>query len=368
VGGMNDMTSLQRGVQRAPPEENWPESDLEYLGKCPVCGLVDRSVAYSGLRDKVFFCAPGTWTSWRCGGCKVVYLDPRPSVETIGQAYENYYTHHETNLVSASNGGLLSRLRRIIAHSYLNKKFGYRLAPALPLAWLLLAMRPERALSTSHYYRHLPAPRNNDDLLLDIGCGSGRFLQIARDHLGYQVEGLEIDPRARDVALGKGLKVHPGLMPGSGLKPGTYYQITLSHVLEHLHDPFAALQEVLGLLKPGGRVWIAVPNIAAASLDRFGSNSRLLEPPRHLVMFDPDSLREMLSRAGFTQITLLRQSDSYPFVNYQSWMMENGFDPYSSPDTIVPDNERRAAMTGFREMLDHPRKVNIFAMTASRPE
>jgi SAM-dependent methyltransferase len=289
-------------------------------------------------------------------------------VETIGQAYANYYTHDEANLDPTSRGGLLSRLRRIVAHSYLNKKFGYSLTPTFPLAWLLLAMRPERALSTAHFYRHLPAPRSRDDVLLDIGCGSGRFLQIARDHLGYEVEGLEIDPRARDVALRRDLKVHPGLMPGSGLTPETYYQITLNHVLEHFHDPFAALQEVFSLLKPGGCVWIAVPNIAAASLDRFGVNSRLLEPPRHLVMFDPDSLTEILSRAGFTDIKLLRQTVSHPFVHHQSWMMENGFDPYASPDSIVPAKERAAAVMMSREMLDHPKKVDIFTMTARRPE
>jgi SAM-dependent methyltransferase len=363
---MKDVMSLERGVSRAPPDETWPEADLEYLGKCPVCGEPDRSLAYSGLRDKVFFCAPGVWTSWRCGGCHVVYLDPRPTPESIGRAYENYYTHHDAGSLVAPSGGLGRRLRRIVANSYLNKKFGYMLRPALPLAWLPIAMKPKRALYTAHYYRHLPAPSDKDDYLLDVGCGNGMFLQIARDYLGYQVEGLEIDPNARDVATRRGLKVHSGLMPGSGLTPARYYQITLSHVLEHMHDPVAALQEVFSLLKPGGRVWISVPNIAAASLSRFGSNSRLLEPPRHLVMFDPNSLEQILEKVGFTDVTLLPHQDSHPFVHYQSWMMENGFDPYSSSDVIVPEKERRAAIVGSKSALSDPKSVNIFAMTAKR--
>jgi predicted SAM-dependent methyltransferase len=203
---------------------------------------------------------------------------------------------------------------------------------------------------------------------LDIGCGDGNFLQIARDFLGYAVEGLEIDPVAMAVARRRGLTVHAGMMPGSGLAPDNYYQITLSHVLEHLHEPVAALQEVFGLLKPGGRVWIAVPNIAAASLKRFGSNSRLLEPPRHLVMFDPDSLQLILERVGFVEVKLLPQADGHSFVYSQSWMMENGFDPYASSDQIIPEQERRTFELGTRSLPSQAKTVEIFTMTGRRPK
>jgi len=169
-------------------------------------------------------------------------------------------------------------------------------------------------------------------------------LQIAWDYLAYRVEGLEIDPRAREAALHRGLVVHPGPMPGSGLLPGSYYQITLSHVLEHLNDPVSALRESFGLLKPGGRIWITVPNLAAASLKMFGANSRLLEPPRHLVMFDTKSLAAILVETGFEDVTVLPTLDG-DFVLEQSLMIESGIDPYATDATFVADKVR-----SFRSM------------------
>jgi 2-polyprenyl-3-methyl-5-hydroxy-6-metoxy-1,4-benzoquinol methylase len=333
---------MDGGVFRLPPEGDWPAADLEFLNRCPVCGSADRAIAYEGLRDKVFFCAPGVWTMWRCGGCDVGYLDPRPTVDSIGRAYATYYTHVSAGLAAARKpDGLFTRLRRIVPNSYLNKTLGYRLRPAWPLAWLALAIQPRRAIRTANFYRHLPAPRVPGDRLLDIGCGDGHFLQTARDELRYEVEGLEIDPAALAAARRRGLLVHAGGLPGSGLMPGGYYQITMSHVLEHLHDPVAALREVFDLLKPGGRVFIAVPNMAADSLKRFGANSRLLEPPRHLVMFVPGSLRALLERTGFSSVAQLPHEGGHDSIFRLSWKMENGLDPYETPDDLVPEDAVR---------------------------
>jgi SAM-dependent methyltransferase len=363
---MMDIESSTAIVYRKPPEAKWPEVDLEYLDKCPVCRVVERSIAYTGLQDKIFFCAPGIWTSWRCASCDVVYLDPRPTQSSIGRAYESYYTHQSDEAAKARHDGLLKKLRRIVPNSYLNKVFGYHLRPAFPLAALALEFQPARALATSHFYRHLPAPRNEDDCLLDIGCGDGSFLQAARDLLNYKVEGLEIDPRARTIALGRGLNIHAGSIPGAGLKPGAYYQVTLNHVLEHLHEPKSALEEIFNILKPGGRVWISVPNIAAASLERFGSNSRLLEPPRHLVMFDPKSLRSILGRAGFQKIELIPQSRRFDFVFEQSWMIENGIDPNASDVSSIQNYKDSFKSSIKTDALPTDDKADIITMTGSK--
>ncbi len=353
---------------RKPLEADWPDEELEHLGKCPVCAAVQRSVAYEGLQDKVFFCAPGKWTSWRCDACDVVYLDPRPTASSIEKAYAVYYTH-EPDRAARPKRSALQRLRRIVPNSYLNKKFGYRLRPALPFAALVLEWQPARAFWTSQFYRHLPGPRHPDDCLLDVGCGNGQFLEIARDQLKYNVEGLEIDPRSREVARKRGLIVHEGSMPGAGLKPASYFQVTLSHVLEHLHDPVAALNEIFALLKPGGRVWITVPNIAAASLDRFGSHSRLLEPPRHLVMFDTKSLRAILIATGFQNVSLIPQTGAGDFAIFeQSWMMENGIDPYSSDAKSIPEYQELIARGVDMGGASKSERSEFITMTGAKPE
>ena len=77
-------------------EDSWPDNELELLKYCPVCGSRERELLHTGLRDRVFGVAPGDWTLHRCLECQSAYLDPRPTLATIGQAYTNYYTH-QTN-------------------------------------------------------------------------------------------------------------------------------------------------------------------------------------------------------------------------------------------------------------------------------
>jgi 2-polyprenyl-3-methyl-5-hydroxy-6-metoxy-1,4-benzoquinol methylase len=357
-------------VYRQPIESDWPENELEHLGRCPVCGTAERSQAYSGLQDKVFFCAPGTWTSWRCDACTVVYLDPRPTPESIGKAYEQYYTHAAVVANRAAGAKkLLRNLKTIARNSYLNRRFAYRRKPSLPFAWLALEVKPSRARSLNSRIRHLPGPQYGADRVLDIGCGSGEFLQIARDQLGYRVEGLEVDPRACDVARGRGFNVHSGSLPGSGLPHGQYDHVTLSHVLEHFHYPRAALEEVFALLKPGGRAWVSVPNVAASSIHRFGSNSRLLEPPRHLVMFDTESLRAILETTGFQQVTQpgVPEFNAHDTVFRQSWMMEQGLDPHATPHSLVPDEVKSASRAAYRCTKAAYERAEIITLIGTKP-
>lgn len=81
-----------------------------------------------------------------------------------------------------------------------------------------------------------------------------------------------------------------------------YDVITLSHVIEHVGDPNDALLRLQGALKPGGRLWLETPNLGSLGYRLFGRNWRGLEPPRHLVLFNPRSLRESLARAGFCDV------------------------------------------------------------------
>ena len=84
---------VKDGNESALPPGDWPPEDMENLGQCPICKSTDRFMLYDQLIDKIFFSAPGIWKMWRCENCGVGYLDPRPTVESIGRAYTNYYTH-----------------------------------------------------------------------------------------------------------------------------------------------------------------------------------------------------------------------------------------------------------------------------------
>ena len=347
--------------RRQPIEQNWPADDLEYLDACPVCGSCKRQIKYDGLRDKTYFSAPGEWKSWRCDNCAVVYLDPRPTRASIGHAYKSYYTHErkQKNFLKR----ILYAIEVGIRHSYLNKKMGYKLKRALPFGWIYYLFSPSQKSTIRNIIRDLPSPTQHRTRLLDVGCGDGEFLSIARS-MGYEVEGLEIDPVAQDVAAKDGMIVHLGTLPGSELPANYFDHITLNHVLEHFHDPCSALEEVFLLLKSHGRVWIQIPNIDALSLHRFGSNSRLLEPPRHLVMFGASSLKSVLEKVGFQDVELLvpARLKDHNYVFNQSWMIEQGLDPSITPTSVVPSEIKSMSTAMYQRHASKYENAEIITM------
>lgn len=284
----------------------WPEEGLEFLGKCPVCSGASRSVLYDGLTDTVFQCAPGKWTLWKCHSCGCGYLDPRPDRQSISLAYANYYTHGSRDAVLRQPLWriLLDRSKRAVFHDYVNHTFGHRLSPAIWGGRWLCRMHPRVPRYAGLLVRHVPRSQEVGERLLDVGCGDGNFL-IKAQRLGYMPEGLEPDPAAAEVASRKGFAVSIGSLPGSGLKNESFTQITLHHVLEHLHDPMPAMREALALLRPGGRLWLATPNLKSPLLESFHEHWRGLEPPRHLVLFSAETIRKVLTAVGFSRVEIL---------------------------------------------------------------
>jgi len=348
----------------AAADPDWPESDLEYLGRCPACSGEPRSVRFDHLEDKAFRAAGGEWTLYDCGSCGAAYLDPRPTPSSIGRAYSRYYTHGDFSADEAQYFWRQSGRRARLKTDYLNKTYGYRFPGALPGGNLLVRMRRRARLRIDYDIRHLPAPRAPGAKLLDVGCGNGHFLVVARA-LGYQAIGIDPDPKA--VAAGKqnGLDIRPGLLPNSDFASAEFEQITLNHVFEHLHWPRQALDQALDLLVPGGRLWMSQPNLDALGLQKFGPNWRGLEAPRHLSLYGFDSLSRILHEAGFVDIRLLQAEEPAEFYFRQSMLMSRNQDPYS-PAELEPEVIEAAAAAN-RTARRSPRVGESLTVTARRP-
>jgi len=86
--------------------------------------------------------------------------------------------------------------------------------------------------------------------LMDVGCSTGDFLWVAKDH--YQVEGLELSQWASRHASERGLTIHVKKLEEVSGCDGTYDVITLWGVIEHLEWPKREMRHVNRLLKKGG--------------------------------------------------------------------------------------------------------------------
>ncbi len=143
--------------------------------------------------------------------------------------------------------------------------------------------------------------------VLDIGCGEGKFLAVAR-RKGFDVYGIDLDPRA--VELARTLRNLRNVRAGDWEELAQVHGwnnfdgITLFDVLEHLATPLRTLQTISGLLRPGGIICITVPR-----LDRY---PRLFDPqadrpPHHLTLWTERALTILLGRAGFGEVRVVKR-------------------------------------------------------------
>jgi SAM-dependent methyltransferase len=164
---------------------------------------------------------------------------------------------------------------------------------------------------------------------LDVGTGIGEFLRHAGKF--FDVVGTEISDEAIRLARNRfGIAILKGtLAEPLKLEPGSFDAVSLIHVLEHVSDPVDTIARCRRLLRPGGWLFVAVPNDSPTGwYRRHWGGSRTLRrvtrrnapkisyretPPFdsvdvrvadttaeiHLSHFSPECLRDFLSRSGF---------------------------------------------------------------------
>ncbi len=146
--------------------------------------------------------------------------------------------------------------------------------------------------------------------LLDVGCGKGEFLKVAKNR-GWDSYGLEPSKNFARVSAEKcGLEIRPVLLKDAKYPDSFFDVVTLNMVLEHVDNPRDILSEIRRILKKGGLLFIEVPNMdslmlkaATLYLKLMGKEwSPLLSPlhyPFHAYGYNAMSLRRLLQTEGF---------------------------------------------------------------------
>jgi SAM-dependent methyltransferase len=134
--------------------------------------------------------------------------------------------------------------------------------------------------------------------LLDYGAGAGQFARFMAGR-GFDTVGLE--PYSLGKTLeGERLRLVRAPLASVKAELGAFDVITLWHVLEHVDRPVPLLRELRSMLARGGVLVVSVPNFASWQSGVFKGAWFHLDPPRHLLHFEPDTLDDCLRRAGFS--------------------------------------------------------------------
>lgn len=263
---------------------------------CYLCGHEGNNL-YDNMEDRLFG-AKGKWNIDKCSNdeCGLLWLNPMPITEDLPKLYKAYYTHTHDPLPKKANW--LIQIFRDGCSDYLRNKYQYPYKSSLlsKLIAIIIKLNPKWTTNLDFSVFYLPAIPNGK--LLEIGCGSGGMLKNMQDK-GWDVTGVDFDSKSVSVAQNLGLNVYEGDISQLNLEKNSFDAIIMNHVIEHLPDPIATLKSCHELLRSGGRLISITPNTNGLNHNKYNTNSRLLEPPRHLFIYNKNSLKEAATKSGF---------------------------------------------------------------------
>lgn len=253
---------------------------------CIICNNSTK-VLFTQLPDRLHPEIPGKYTLKQCLNCRLIFVEPQPSAEELKAHYPEYYHVYQRRTHSRS---AKKSLTIIVAREY----FGY----GKPRRYLRICLLPL-------YFKlsHLPHWVNKGKLL-DVGCGVGDRMLIFKE-LGWNVEGLEMDPKAGSVARDKtGCKIHISSLEEADLPNGHFDVVYLNNVFEHLRKPRQALCKIKKTLRTNGELVVVVPSGDSFAFKLFKQHWFALEVPRHLFTYNKANISMLLHQCGFSVKTI----------------------------------------------------------------
>ena len=133
--------------------------------------------------------------------------------------------------------------------------------------------------------------------VLEVGAGDGRFVAMLAA-AGFEAHGIEPSPSACEAAARIGAPVVNASAEGAAIDAGAQDAVVFWHALEHTADPGAVVARAREWLAPGGRLIVAVPDLASVQARIGGDRWFHQDVPRHRTHFTRAGLVRLLERTG----------------------------------------------------------------------
>lgn len=235
--------------------------------KCPVCESTANGSVSNGLVDRRKG-LPGNWRLIECTTCGCVFMSPMPTDGELTTFYDAYLQHNEITLGvgAGSKHPVLRRAYHLLSGDVDPRDFVY-------------------------------VPPGGK--VLDYGSGDGNYLSFFHS-LGFDIVGAEISDTLIRASRKAGLSMTKvddfDRVP---FPDATFDVVYLMQVFEHLREPRRFMSELSRILKPGGMLYLAVPNASSAWRRLFGRNwVSGWFAPFHLVHYTKESLGMLGSQFG----------------------------------------------------------------------
>jgi 2-polyprenyl-3-methyl-5-hydroxy-6-metoxy-1,4-benzoquinol methylase len=255
---------------------------------CPIC---NSSSIQPQLSAKDHTVSQKLFEIWHCNKCSGSFTQDVPEQDKIGAYYasDNYISHSDTKK------GIVNSLYHMV--------------------------RKRTLVSKRKFVLHETGLQQGS--ILDIGCGTGAFLDTMKQG-NWEITGLEPDDTARSKAA-ELYGIHPQ-EPGKlfELPAASFNAITMWHVLEHVHQLHAYIRQIESLLAPNGRLFVAVPNYTSADAATYKANWAAYDVPRHLYHFSPKSMEVLLSQHGLKILKVKPMWFDSFYVSMLSELYKNG--------------------------------------------
>jgi SAM-dependent methyltransferase len=269
---------------------------LERVLSCPVCGSSENDF-WEEAYDRLHGVTEQRFEYVKCRACGSLFESLRPTREEIGRYYPSDYGPH-----AMGHGG---------------SSAWSRLPPFMDRRAKLWAERLVDFPAFRHKIKEIDRYIRPASVVLDFGCGSGRYLDKVKKLGGFGV-GMDFSEAALEQVRARGHEALPvedvswALLKAKGVD-----FVRMNHVVEHLFHPGEVLRQICSVMRPGGILYIATPNPAGYSCSRFRSAWFALDCPRHVALIPPEQMKQLLQEIGFRVVEVI--PDPHPKDLVRSW-------------------------------------------------